>query len=88
MTEFPREEAPPWDPGRSRGIIGLIFSLSGIFCGVIGLVGAVISLTAFLKSRKAGYSNRFALAGIIVGVALFVIWLVLFSFVPVPVPGR
>lgn len=82
---FPAEEAPAWDPGRSLGIIGLIFSVSGIFCGLLALVGAIISTVAFVRSRKAGYLNRYALIGIIAGLIMLVVSFYLFGFVPVPV---
>lgn len=83
-SPFPAEEAPAWDPGRSLGIIGLIFSLSGIFCFVPGLVGAVICTVALLRSRRAGQLNKFAVAGIAVGLAFVVINTLLFLYAPLP----
>ena len=70
MTIFPKEDAgPPQDPARSLGIIGLIFSVSGIFCGLIGLVGAIISTGGLPSIPEGRLPNRWALAGIIVGLA-------------------
>ncbi len=87
MTIFPKEDAgPPQDPARSLGIIGLIFSVSGVFCGLVGLAGAIISLVAFNRSRKAGFQNRWALAGIIVGLSFFLMAAVLFLFFPTTAP--
>ncbi len=85
MSLFPRDDpAPPWDPGRSTGIVGLIFSLSGVFCFIPGLIGAVICIIAFVRSRKAGFRNTYALVGIIVGLAFPLINVLLFLYAPVP----
>lgn len=86
MTYYPTEDPRPEDdPARRLGIIGLIFSVSGIFCGLIGLVGAIISGVAYVKSRRFGFSNRFALAGIVVGLAFLVIGILLFLYFPMTV---
>lgn len=83
MTIFPREDAgEPQDPGRSLGIIGLICSVSGIFCGLISLAGVIVSIVALRRSRRAGFANRWALAALIVGVAFTLISGVLFVFFP------
>ena len=58
------------DPGRTMGIVGLVLA---IFCSLIGMI---VSIIAFNKSKAAGYKNNIALAGIIVGAALFVIGLI------------
>ena len=49
------------DPGRTLGIAGLVLS---IFFSAVGLV---VSIVAFKKSKRAGFKNTAALAGIIVG---------------------
>ena len=54
------------NPGRTLGIVGFILSI------LIAPVGLVISIIAFVKSRKAKMGNGFALAGIIIG-AVFTI---------------
>ena len=61
---------PAQDPGRTMGIVGLILA---IFCNLIGLV---VSIIAFNKSKQAGFKNNIALAGIIVGAVLFVVGLI------------
>jgi hypothetical protein len=86
MTSFRAGDRLPLDdPGRGLGIIGLIFSISGIFCGLLGILGATVSTVAFLRSRKAGFFNRWALAGIIVGLAMLLLGVVLFLFFPITV---
>jgi hypothetical protein len=65
------------DPGRTMGIVGLILA---IFCSLIGMV---ISIIAYQRSKQAGYQNNIALAGIIVGAVLFVLGLIInFSVFP------
>ena len=60
---------PAQDPGRTMGIVGLVLA---IFCNLIGLV---VSVIAFNKSKQAGFKNNIALAGIIVGAVVFVVGL-------------
>ena len=62
---------PAQDPGRTMGIVGLVLA---IFCSLIGMV---VSIIAFNKSKAAGFKNNIALAGIIVGAVLFVVGLIL-----------
>ncbi len=75
-------QAPPpgatgEDPGRTMGIVGLILA---IFCNLIGLV---VSIIAYNRSKNAGYKNNIALAGIIVGAVLFVIGVIVnFTVLP------
>lgn len=54
---------PAENPGKTLGIVGLICSI----IWPISIVGLIISIVAMVKSRKAGMSNGFALAGIIIG---------------------
>jgi len=49
------------DPGRTLGIVGL---LASIFFSAVGLF---ISIVAFRRSKRAGFKNGIALAGIVVG---------------------
>jgi hypothetical protein len=81
---WPQDTAPPVDPARGLGIVGLIFSVSGVFCGLVGLVGAIISTIAFVRSRRAGLLNRYALAGIIIGLLFLALGFVLPTFFPLP----
>jgi heme/copper-type cytochrome/quinol oxidase subunit 1 len=75
-------QAPPpgatgEDPGRTMGIVGLILA---IFCSLIGLV---VSIIAYNRSKNAGYKNNIALAGIIVGAVLLVVSLIVnFTVLP------
>ncbi|MBG6225754.1 hypothetical protein IWX63_002337 [Arthrobacter sp. CAN_A2] len=55
------------NPGRTLGIVGFILAI------LIAPVGLVISIIAFVKSRKAKVGNGFALAGIIIGVLFTII---------------
>jgi hypothetical protein len=57
------------DPGNTLGIVGLILAI--IPC--TSTVGLVLSIVAYIVSRRAGFQNGKALAGIIVGAA----WLIL-----------
>jgi Ca2+/H+ antiporter len=69
---------PAQDPGRTMGIVGLILA---IFCNLIGLV---VSIIAFNRSKNAGFKNNIALAGIIVGAVLFVVGLIVNFTVYIP----
>lgn len=57
------------DPGRTLGIVGLVLAIVGSF------VGLIISIVAFNQSKKAGFDNGLAKAGIIVGVITTVLTL-------------
>lgn len=54
---------PVENPGRTMGIVGLVCSI----IWPISIVGLVISIIAFVKSKKANMGNGVALAGIIIG---------------------
>ena len=76
MTQQP---TPGQDyPGKTLGIVGLIVA---IFASLIGLI---ISAIALNQSKKAGYKNTPALAGVIVGsilLALTVIFWIIWAVV-------
>ena len=55
------QPVPATDPARTLGIAGLVLS---IFTSVVGLI---VSIVAFRKSKRAGFKNGAALAGIVVG---------------------
>jgi hypothetical protein len=55
------------DPGNTLGLVGLILAI--IPC--TSTVGLVLSIVAFIISRRAGFQNSKALAGIIIGI----VWL-------------
>jgi glucose uptake protein GlcU len=49
------------DPGKTLGIVGLVLSF------FTALIGMIISIIAYRSSKKAGFKNGPALAGIIIG---------------------
>ncbi|OLT54137.1 DUF4190 domain-containing protein [Cellulosimicrobium sp. CUA-896] len=69
------------NPGRTMGIIGLVLS----FLGCLSVVGIILSIVALNRSKKAGYGNGVAVAGIIVGAVVLIATIVgsilFFSFV-------
>lgn len=58
------------DPGRTLGIVGLVLSV------VTALIGLVVSIVALRRSRRAGFKNGFALAGVVVGGLVTLAWIV------------
>jgi hypothetical protein len=73
MADYQATPQPAVDPGNTLGIVGLILAI--IPCTTT--VGLVLSIVAFIISRRAGFQNSKALAGIIIGVAYLVIGFVL-----------
>jgi hypothetical protein len=69
MAEYQATPQPAVDPGNTLGIVGLILAI--IPC--TSTIGLVLSIVAFIISRRAAFKNNKALAGIIIGAA----WLVL-----------
>lgn len=61
-------------PGKTLGIIGLVLAV------LFNIVGLIVSAVALSTSRKAGYKNVPALAGVIVG-ALSVVLGVVFAVI-------
>ncbi|WP_426321616.1 DUF4190 domain-containing protein [Microbacterium sp. E-13] len=53
----------PHDPFRVFGILGFVLSLIAI----MNIAGLIISIIALVRSRGAGFRNRFALAGTVIG---------------------
>ncbi|GLK15984.1 hypothetical protein [Herbiconiux flava] len=78
MTASAPQPAPAGTdyPGKTLGIVGLIVAI------FFNLIGLIISAIALNQSKKAGYKNTPALAGVIVGAVLFVI-AIIFSIVTV-----
>ena len=60
---------PAADPGNTLGLVGLILAI--IPC--TSTIGLILSIVAYVISRRAGFQNSNALAGIIIGI----IWLAL-----------
>ena len=57
------------DPGQTLGLVGMILAI--IPCTAV--IGLILSVVAFVMSRRSGFQNQKAMIGIIVGA----IWLVL-----------
>ncbi|MFB2599614.1 hypothetical protein ACEXQE_17625 [Herbiconiux sp. P17] len=76
MTATPAPQTPQTAPagqdfpGKTLGIVGLILA---IFFNLIGLIVSAIALS---QSKKAGFKNTPALAGVIVGAVLLVIGII------------
>jgi hypothetical protein len=73
MADYQATPPPTADPGNTLGIVGLILAI--IPCS--STIGLVLSIVAYILSRRAGYQNSKALAGIIIGAAWLVIGLIL-----------
>ena len=72
---YPAYPAPaPNNPGKTMGIVGLILSCL-FFIPFASLVGVILSIVAFVQSRKAKMANGPALAGIIIGAVVFLLTL-------------
>jgi hypothetical protein len=69
MASYQATPQPAADPGNTLGIVGLILAI--IPCS--STIGMVLSIVAYIISRRAGFQNSKALAGIIIGI----IWLAL-----------
>lgn len=68
MTQSAQPGPGATDPAKTMGIVGLILA---IFCAVVGLV---VSIIAFVKSRNAGFTNIPALIGIVIGILACLGW--------------
>ena len=73
MANYQATPQPAADPGNTLGLVGLILAI--IPCTTT--IGLVLSIVAYIISRRAGFQNSKALAGIIVGAAYLVIGLIL-----------
>jgi hypothetical protein len=68
---------PAQDPGRTMGIVGLVLSVIGLFCGISAIAGIIVSAIAMNKSKTAGFKNNLALAGLIIGVVSLVLGVII-----------
>jgi hypothetical protein len=73
MADYQATPQPAADPGNTLGIVGLILAI--IPC--TSTIGLVLSIVAYIISRRAGFQNGKALAGIIVGAAWIVLGFIL-----------
>jgi len=66
------------DPGKTFGIIGFILAFVGF-----QLVGLILSIIGYNKSKKAGHKNGLALAGIILNSIALAIALILLPLITI-----
>jgi uncharacterized membrane protein len=69
MANYQATPQPAADPGNTLGLVGLILAI--IPC--TSTIGLVLSIVGYIQSRRAGFQNSKALAGIIIGI----IWIAL-----------
>lgn len=76
---------PPYDPYQLGGQPGtngmaigsLACSLGGLFCGVLSIVGVILGFLAMGQTKQTGQNGYgLALAGVITGSAMLLIWVV------------
>ena len=73
MANYQATPQPAADPGNTLGLVGLILAI--IPC--TSTIGLVLSIVAYINTRRAGYQNGRALAGIIIGAAWIVLGFIL-----------
>ncbi len=73
MANYQATPQPAADPGNTLGLVGLILAI--IPC--TSTIGLVLSIVAYIISRRAAYQNGRALAGIIIGAAWIVLGFIL-----------
>lgn len=67
----PGQQATPADyPGKTLGLVGFILSI------VVPIVGLILSLVARSQSKNAGFENKWAKIGIIVGIILTILGII------------
>jgi hypothetical protein len=59
-------------PGKTLGIVGLVLAI------LAPVVGIIVSAIALSQSKKAGFENKLAKIGLIVGIVLTVLYIVLY----------
>jgi Na+/melibiose symporter-like transporter len=69
MANYQATPQPAADPGNTLGLVGLILAI--IPC--TSTIGLVLSIVGYIQSRRAGFQNSKALAGIIIGI----VWIAL-----------
>ena len=76
MAEYqanPTSTLPADYPGKTLGIVGLVLAI------VAPVVGIIVSAIALNQSKAAGYPNKLAKIGLIVGIVLTVLIVVLYA---------
>lgn len=73
----------PYDPYQPQpgtngmAIASLACSLGGLFCGVLSIVGVVLGFLAMQQTKRTGQNGYgMALAGVITGAAMLLIWVI------------
>lgn len=66
---------PPTVPGKTMGIVAFIMSFFISFF-LIQIVALILGIVALVQSKKAGHSNRWAVAAIIISAVLMVITII------------
>ena len=87
-------QTPVTDPGKGLGIASMVVSIVGaVLCNLFGItpiVGLILGIVANSKSKKAGFKNGFAIAGIVIGavsIVLFVLCIVVTVILSLFVPS-
>ena len=62
-------------PGKTLGLVGLILAI------VAPVVGIIVSAVALSQSKKAGFENKLAKIGLIVGIVLTVLAVVAYVLI-------
>src|SRR5690606_18808063 len=65
-----QQPAPAAQPGKTLGIVALVLAF------VAAPIGVILGIVALVHSKKAGQKNGLALAAIIVGAVVTVIWII------------
>ena len=66
---------PPTFPGKTMGIVAFIMSLFITFF-LIQIVALILGIVALTQSKKAGHSNGWAVAAIIISAGLMVLTII------------
>ena len=72
MSAAPPVAQPTANPGFALGIVGLILAI----LWPLQLFGLIVSLVARSQSKKAGLTNGFATAGIIISIIVMVLTII------------
>ncbi|HEY9308505.1 MAG TPA: DUF4190 domain-containing protein [Microbacterium sp.] len=75
-SSSPAPAEPARDPFHVFGVIGFVLS----FFAIVNIAGLVISIIALIRSKRAGFRNRFAMAGIVISAIGVVITIVVTTF--------
>ena len=59
-------------PGKTLGIVGLVLAI------VAPVVGIIVSAIAMNQSKTAGYPNKLAKIGLIIGIVLTALYVILY----------